>query len=408
MKPSVSRALTCPLHFLLVARPSRFCLLFIVASTGFFTVLPDEANAIPLYARRHGLNCNACHQVVPTLNQFGLDYWNRGYRLPPGMEDANNDTTPFAAWYTWRQEDQSSKGFSEGFLPKVELIAGGPIAEQFSYFVEWRIISQETRDDGTLRDRSGRFEDAFINWQPNEVGTLTVGQYRALNQVDVSRRVSIDEPLLFSSGLPGDPAPGDARLTSLRGFSPSGRSPGITYSLQLMQNERSASDGLFLFGTVPFAGELSIPLTTEARTEASFELHDEVKGVFLETFYRQGLSSIGMHSFIDNDRYLLTGLGVYNYENLFITAGVGVDDGEGRAQRIRASGEFEYLLAEHYCDLIRPGVGFRIEDISDSNPRSIPYFILSGPNQDHTFFLQFQYRIQEDNNAFVLDISAVH
>jgi hypothetical protein len=324
------------------------------------------------------------------------------------MEDPDNGTTPFAAWYTWRQEDQTSRGFGEGFLPKVEVITGGPIGEQFSYFVEWRIISQETRGDGTLRDRSGRFEDAFLTWQPNDVHTVSVGQYRALNQVDVSRRVSIDEPLLFSAGLPGDPTPGDARVTSLRGFSPSGRSPGVTYSLQLMQNEYSASDGLFFFSTVPFVGELSIPLTTEAHREASFELHGEVKGVFLETFYREGLSSIGMHALIDNDRYLLTGVGVYNYENLFITAGVGVDDGDVRDQRIRASGEFEYLLARDYGDLFRPGVGFRIEDISESDPRYIPYFIITGPNQDHTFFAQLQYRIQEDNNAFFVDISAVH
>ncbi len=377
-------------------------------SAGFLTVVPEEAHAIPLYARRHGLNCNACHQIVPTLNQSGLDYWSRGYRLPPEMEDPNNQTTPFAAWYTWRQEDQPDRDFGEGFLPKVELITGGPIGEQFSYFVEWRVISLQTRGDGTLRDRSGRFEDAFINWQPNDVHTVTLGQYRALNQVDVSRRVSIGTPLLFGAGLAGDTAPGDPRLTSLRGFSPAGRSPGVTYSLQLMQNECSPSDGLFFFGTVPFVGELSIPLTTEAHTEASFELHGEVKGVFLETFYRQGLSSIGMHAFVDNDRYLLTGVGVYNYENVFITAGVGVDDGEGRDQRIRASGEFEYLSARDYCDRFRPGVGFRIEDISDSDPRYIPYFIIAGPNEDYTFFVQFQYRIQEDNNVFSLDISAVH
>ncbi len=65
-------------------------------------------------------------------------------------------------------------------------------------------------------------------------------------------------------------------------------------------------------------------------------------------------------------------------------------------------------LAPDYCDRFRPGVGFRIEDISESDPRYIPYFIIAGPNEDHTFFVQFQYRIQDDNNAFTLDLSAVH
>ncbi len=386
----------------------HFHLLLFVVTAASFTVVLEEAHAIPLYARRHSLSCSDCHQIVPKLNENGLKYWSRGYRLPPEMKDPDHETTPFAAWYTFRQENQTSRDFSEGFLPKVELISGGPIGERFSYFVEWRIISQQTRSDGTLRDRSGRFEDAFLNWQPDKAQTLTIGQYRALNQVDVSRRVSVSEPLLFSAGLPGDPEPGNSRLTSLRGFSPSGRSPGVTYSLQLMQNEQSASDGLFFFGTVPFVGELSVPLTTEAHTEASFELRGETKGVFLETFYRKGLSSIGMHSFIDNDRYLLTGVGVYNYENLFVTAGVGVDDRDGANQRIRASGEFEYLRACCDSDRFRPGIGFRIEDISEGDPRYVPYFIVSGPNEEHTFLAQFQYRIQEDNNAFFLDFSAIH
>ena len=408
MKDLIAKQLSRMASFLPWFRFVQFSLLLLVVTLASFTSL-EEAHAIPLYARKHGMNCSACHQIVPTLNKFGLEYWNRGYRLPPGMDDPDNETTPFAAWYTWRQEEQTSRDFSEGFLPKVELISGGPIGERFSYFIEWRIISQQTRSDGSLRDRSGRFEDAFLNWQPDQVQTLTIGQYRAVNQVDVSRRVSVSEPLLFSAGLPGDTAPGNSRLTSLRGFSPSGRSPGVTYSLQLMQNECSASDGLFFFATLPFVGELSIPLTTEAHTEASFELHGETKGVFLETFYRQGLSSLGMHAFIDDDRYLLTGVGVYNYENFFVTAGVGVDDHDGGNQRIRASGEFEYLLARcRHCDRFRPGVGFRVEDISESEPRYIPYFVVSGPNEDYTFLLQLQFRMQEDNNAFFLDISAIH
>ena len=136
MMLSIARMLSHALPYRSTSRSVRTCLLLFLASAGSFAVNPDTAYGIPLYARRHALNCNACHQIVPTLNRFGLDYWNRGYRLPPGLEDPNNETTPFAAWYTWRQEDQTSRGFGEGFLPKVELIAGGPLGEKLSYFVE--------------------------------------------------------------------------------------------------------------------------------------------------------------------------------------------------------------------------------------------------------------------------------
>ena len=381
-----------------------FILLVVVA--GLWETVP-EAHAIPLYARRHNLRCNACHVIPPKLNANGQAYWNRGYRLPPELADKQFETIPLAVWITGRQEEQVSKDFSEGFLSKVELLSGGPIGESFSYFIEWRIGSLQTREDGSLRDRGGRFEDAFVNWSITDRSTITVGQYRAINQVDVSLRLSVSEPALFSTSLAGEPS-SDPRITSLRAFSPSGRSPGITYSYQSILCD-SPSDGLFHFVTVPFVGELSIPLTQEAHDEASFELEGPAKGVFLETFYRQGLNSVGVHAFIDDDRWLLSGVGVLNIDDFYLTAGIGVDDRDDASERIRSSLEVEYLYTCTREDWLRPGVGFRVEHVgnSDREPAYIPYVVLSGPNEDYTFLSQIQYRFQEDNSAFFFDLSVI-
>ena len=107
MKDLIAKQLSRMASFLPWFRFVQFSLLLLVVTLASFTSL-EEAHAIPLYARKHGMNCSACHQIVPTLNKFGLEYWNRGYRLPPGMDDPDNETTPFAAWYTWRQEEQTS------------------------------------------------------------------------------------------------------------------------------------------------------------------------------------------------------------------------------------------------------------------------------------------------------------
>ena len=321
------------------------------------------------------------------------------------MEDKKVATLPFAVWLTGSHEDQDPKGFSETLFPKVEIISGGPLGDYLSYFVEWRTVSRGTRSDGSIKDRSGRFEDAFINWKIDERSSLTLGQYRALNQVDVSRRLSISEPALFSTSLPGKPS-SDTRIGSLRAFSPAGRSPGLTYSFQSIQGE-SPSDGLFHFVTVPFPGELSIPLTSKARDEASFELRGEPKGVFLETFYRKGLNSIGLHSFIGDDRWLATGVGTLHFDNFYLTGGAGVDDRRDGSPRIRSSLEMEYLYARDIDDLFRPGVGFRVEHVSNDgrDPAYIPYIVLTGPNKDYTFLLQIQYRAQEDNEGFFIHFS---
>ena len=379
----------------------------VVAVTILLAFVCPEVQATPQFARTYNMRCNACHVVAPRLNTFGLAFAARGYRLPPHLEKKRIKTPPFAVWLTGSHEDQDSKGFSETLFPKVEIISGGPIGDDFSYFVEWRTVSRGTRSDGSIKDRSGRFEDAFINWKIDERSSFTLGQYRALNQVDVSRRLSISEPALFSTSLAGKTS-SHKRIESLRSFSPSGRSPGLTYSYQSVLGERP-SDGLFHFVTLPFAGELSIPLTSEARDEASFELSGEPKGVFLETFYRSGLNSIGVHSYIGDDRWLVTGVGTLNIENFYLTGGIGVDDRRVGSPRVRSSLEIEYLYTRDIEDLFRHGFGFRVEHTSNDGRDTayIPYFVLAGPNTDHTFLLQVQYRAQEDNHGFFINFSSL-
>ncbi|MCH8274354.1 MAG: hypothetical protein IH851_06155 [Armatimonadetes bacterium] len=368
-------------------------------------VLAMPAYAIPQFARKYNIRCTSCHSVPPQLNKVGLDFMARGYRMPAAIEEGRIDTAPLAIWLAVLQEEQTSNGFSERFLSKVELISGGPIGDSLSYFVEWRMVSLQTRSDGTLRDRSGRFEDAFLTWQIDGRSAITIGQYRALNQIDVSRKLSVSTPALFGTSLPGDPS-SNSRIQSLRAFSPAGRSPGVTYEFQSIEGE-SPSDGLFHFVTLPFPGELSFPLTPEARSEASFELEGSPKGIFLETFYRQGLTSIGLHGFYDDDRWLLTGLGTLNVNSLLITGGIGVDEQDGAASRVRSSLQLEYLLPSNVHDRVRAAVGFRVEHVTNSGRKTayIPYFAMSGPNKSYTFLLNIEYRGQEDNRRFVIGCS---
>lgn len=375
------------------------------------TLSAAPAQAIPQFARTYGVSCNACHSVVPMLNERGLAFEARGYRGSPEFEQRKRDfpqyleALPLSLWMTGRHEWQDSADFEDTYLPKVELISGGPIGDNLSYFVEWRVVSLETRSDGSRRDRSGRFEDAYFAWDIDDRFSLQIGQYRALNQVDVSRRLSISEPTIFSTSLPGKPT-SDARIRSLRGFSPAGRSPGVTLGYQSIIGD-SPADGLFHFVTLPLVGELSLPLTREARQEASFELQGPPKGVYLETFYRRGFNSIGAHAFIDDDRRLLTGVGTLAFGDLHLTAGLGVDDRAGAPARWRSSFQGEYLWIRDARDALRPAVGFRVEHVSrsDREPAFIPYLAVAGPNRLYNFLLQLQYRAQSGHDALIVDLS---
>jgi hypothetical protein len=361
------------------------------------------SQATPQWARSTGMSCVDCHSLPPKLNERGEAFRTRGYRLAGGREQT--PTLPLALWLTGRYEARSPEDVSTVYMPKVELMSGGPVGERFSYFVEWRALSLEARNDGSLRDRSGRFEDAFIDWEIVERHNLTVGQFRALNQYDVSLRLSVSEPALFSTSLAGDPT-SNQRIRSLRAFSPAGRSPGFAYTFQSLEGP-SASDGLFHIVTVPFVGELSIPLTDEARREASFELQGPPKGVFLETFYRRRLNSIGAHAFIDDNRWLATGLGRVHYKDVYLTGGLGFDGASGRGTRTRSSMEAEYLLSRY--DTIRSAAGFRVEHVTNAgrDPAYIPYLAVSGPNTFFTFLLQIQGRFEGANKGVFVDLSAL-
>lgn len=149
--------------------------------------------------------------------------------------------------------------------------------------------------------------------------SLTAGQFRTLTQVDVSQRLSLSEPLVFSSSVPGRRA-ADARLTNLRGFSASGRQPAVRFEYQAARPE-SPADGWFAAATLPLTGELTIPFTDAA----SFEFEGRPKGIFLETYRRSGLTSVGAHAFIgDEQRRLLTGVVTHELaRRVALLAGVG-------------------------------------------------------------------------------------
>lgn len=42
----------------------------------------ERAQAIPIFAQRYRLSCEACHSVLPELNAFGRSFRAHGYRLP--------------------------------------------------------------------------------------------------------------------------------------------------------------------------------------------------------------------------------------------------------------------------------------------------------------------------------------
>jgi hypothetical protein len=373
----------------------------VVVSAALVTVVgvmavPRAEPAIPYFARQYGVTCAQCHVSPPKLNAFGEEFRARGYRM--GAEPRR--TLPLAVWVSGRGESVASDGVASvaPHVNRVELISGGEITSWLSYFVEWRVGSLESRADGTLRDRSGRLEDLFL------VGTwggldVMAGQFRQVDQVDVSLRLGLSEPLSLSTGLPGF-GEGSARQRSLRGFSPSARSPAVRVSWT------ESGPGGWRWTTsasVPFPGELSIPLTREAREEASNEVEWNPKGVVVESYARRGVSTLGLHAFYDHgDRYLLNGVATGN-AGRFYWAGIGGARRSGGALLGQWSLEGEYL--PYYF----AGLGTRVEGRAGDGtpPAVVPYLNLHFPGTRWTSRLTVEQRIGGATSRTLVELGAI-
>lgn len=343
--------------------------------------------AVPYFARKYDVACARCHLLPPVLNEFGQRFVANGYRLEE-LKSAGR-TVPVALWITQRAEIDETNDRAKAFPNRVEFISSDRLTRWLAYFVEWRTLSYQTTGSQRLLGRNGRFEDAFFQfWLPKRVA-LTVGQFRMVNQVDISRRLTLSEPLGYSASVGGLPT-NNTRLNSLRAFSLAGRAPSIRATFQTFRGG-SESDGWFHELVLPFGGELSAPLGNDARRNASFALEARPKGLLYETYYRRGLSSFGGAVFAGDDRWLSNVTGALQVSSHSLLATVGTGKFRG------GYNDFRMSIGDTWIPKRWFGAGARFDHQSAlrRRPAVIPHVNFSFPGTKYTLFLTVEQRIQQ-------------
>ena len=152
-----------------------FCrlLAILLLSPIFVSVAPDAAEAIPAFARKHSIPCTMCHQQFPKLNQFGISFKNRGYRLPDekGKFVWEEKVWPIAAIgrMGWKfTDDHAGTKADEFVFEGLELFSGGTLAPRISYFID-----ALTSDNLPLLQFNDILPDSALN--------IKVGQYNVDN-----------------------------------------------------------------------------------------------------------------------------------------------------------------------------------------------------------------------------------
>lgn len=64
-----------------------------VAAVLFTLARPGAVPAMPMFARKYGVSCSACHTTPPRLNQTGYRFRAAGFRMSEEIGKA--DETPF-------------------------------------------------------------------------------------------------------------------------------------------------------------------------------------------------------------------------------------------------------------------------------------------------------------------------
>ncbi len=63
---------------------------FALVVVSSIALVPTEAEAIPVFARKYGMACNSCHTMFPKLTKMGVAFRERGFRFAAGRDDIDS------------------------------------------------------------------------------------------------------------------------------------------------------------------------------------------------------------------------------------------------------------------------------------------------------------------------------
>ena len=103
---------------------------------------PGRALAIPVFAHRYGLTCQACHTEVPHLTPFGQLFLANGYRIPGLKPKADVEPvavriqTQYASAGTGDPDQPGNAPLPKWIVDEVEFLTGGSVGTRGSYWAE--------------------------------------------------------------------------------------------------------------------------------------------------------------------------------------------------------------------------------------------------------------------------------
>jgi len=179
------------------------------------SLLPSTAAAVPVFARKYGVNCTLCHSAYPRLNDFGTRFRMNGYQLP-GKESEERTVletpAPFAARISGgfdlvRQYGAASpEDVTQFRLEGLDLLSAGVLGRHLGYLAVYVPPIPAARglagQEGTLEMASAVFRHLGTSWL-----NLRVGRFEpAYVAFSAKRQLSASPYEIYGFASPGGPA----------------------------------------------------------------------------------------------------------------------------------------------------------------------------------------------------------
>jgi hypothetical protein len=196
---------------------------------------PTPSGAVPVFARKYGLNCTNCHSAFPRLNDWGQRFRANGYQLP-GRENEEKTVlegpAPVALRTTFGFTSESFDNVSgmvdqSGFkLVGLDLLSAGVIAPHIGYLFVFPPQIAASRgvaeQEGTLEMASIMFSNLGSPWLNVRAGRFEPA-YAAFS---VKRHLSITPYEIYDYAFPG----GSPFSETQEGFEVTGHGGGFAYA----------------------------------------------------------------------------------------------------------------------------------------------------------------------------------
>jgi len=166
---------------------------------GFSTFDIKDASAVPSFARKYDMSCNACHTRQPRLNPYGQRFLENGYQLPGTADGGRKEKHLFGgevngvtlddisnlmafrvradvqqASYEVEADTESSSELDIVFPNVINMFVAGTITQDISFFGEVEYATREGHDPALRFERSFM---AFDNIGGQQVANVKVGVF---------------------------------------------------------------------------------------------------------------------------------------------------------------------------------------------------------------------------------------